>query len=312
MEHKKSTRSQLFDAAVRGDLEAIRTLLSHGELPDDSSEPHYTPLQAAVALGHSDIALLLLRSGADLHFQDEDGFTALTHAIWSRRADLTSSFLKMSFPQTLRDAAGVGDFARVRQLVESGIPVNDDLAHGFSPLYFALMGKHVEVARYLLAHGAGPSRHGTVLKNAAEFGVTEIVQDQIAQNRELSASEISGAAWYAASGDYVDCLRLVLDCRTLSKDELSRILMRACVCCAASSISLLAERGADVNYQHNGNTPLHIAIEWANVDIVALLLELGADLRLRNADGETAFEFGIAMEDPELTNLLTKAVAQTE
>src|SRR5213596_1124210 len=61
---------------------------------------------------------------------------------------------------------------------------------------------------------------------------------------------------------------------------------------ALSAVRTLAVAGADVNSRDDsGSTPLMAAAQLHLVDMVALLLELGADPRARNEDSDTALHF---------------------
>ena len=56
-------------------------------------------------------------------------------------------------------------------------------------------------------------------------------------------------------------------------------------------VHLLLRRGARVNEITNrGNTSLHAACTSGGAKVTALLLEFGADMKVRNRDGKTAFE----------------------
>jgi hypothetical protein len=50
----------------------------------------------------------------------------------------------------------------------------------------------------------------------------------------------------------------------------------------------------NVNFTHNGTTPLHLAAEKGYPDIVQLLIKYGADYRKKNAEGLTALEIALA------------------
>lgn len=59
-----------------------------------------------------------------------------------------------------------------------------------------------------------------------------------------------------------------------------------------AKVTLLARLGADINaLKRDGGTPLHDAILGNDIDGVVLLLQLGADPRIRNAAGCTAREW---------------------
>lgn len=277
--HETSDRGPLFDLAVRGDLQALRLLLEGGEPPERSPAPHYTPLQAAVCNGHIEVVRMLLLHGANAYHVDEKGWTALTHAIWYRRADLIALLREAGPPQTLRDAAGLGDLARARQLVEDGASINDDRNPPFQALYFALMGRHVGVARYLIEHGGVADSNLSILQAASGFGVVEIVEDQIAARGAGLAAEISGAMWEAASGDHVEVLRLLMDRFFVTRERLDYLLGRASCCSAVGTIRLLVERGADVNHMSDDGTPLDFAHGYSNDATVAALVALGATAR---------------------------------
>jgi len=60
------------------------------------------------------------------------------------------------------------------------------------------------------------------------------------------------------------------------------------------AITKLLDAGADVNaLNDNGQTPLHIATFWDNIEAVRLLLERGADKTIKNKSGRTAAELAI-------------------
>ena len=69
---------------------------------------------------------------------------------------------------------------------------------------------------------------------------------------------------------------------------------------------MLIEAGADINNQANydGNTPLHVAARFGNVQIVQLLLKHNANKDLLNKDEETAFQLAEYGGSSECINLL--------
>ena len=65
------------------------------------------------------------------------------------------------------------------------------------------------------------------------------------------------------------------------------------------------ERGADVNVRDaNGETPLHWAAEEGKKETVALLLEHGADVNARGEDGATPLHWAAAWGRKEIAALL--------
>jgi len=74
---------------------------------------------------------------------------------------------------------------------------------------------------------------------------------------------------------------------------------------------MLIQAGADVNARSaNGRTPLSFAVEENEPEIVSLLLAAGADVNAKNKSGSTALIIA-AMENnnPEVLNVLIQAGA---
>jgi len=67
-------------AAVRGDIEAIRLLVSAGAEIDSINEHGWTPLHFAVGLGHYEAASLLLQLGASTRIKGDSDCTVRDHA----------------------------------------------------------------------------------------------------------------------------------------------------------------------------------------------------------------------------------------
>ena len=74
---------------------------------------------------------------------------------------------------------------------------------------------------------------------------------------------------------------------------------------------MLVERGARINdYDSDGWTSLHWAIQSGNVQIAQLLLENGADVNVRDKSGKSPSQFGSARRIPEIAELLSKYGAE--
>ena len=67
----------LVQAASRGELEHVRSLLDHGALVDARSQHMCTALHWAVTLGHVEVAALLIARGAQIGAKAADGNTPL-------------------------------------------------------------------------------------------------------------------------------------------------------------------------------------------------------------------------------------------
>jgi len=73
---------------------------------------------------------------------------------------------------------------------------------------------------------------------------------------------------------------------------------------AVELLTLLLDAGADINaLNDNGQTALHIAVFWNNVDAVKLLLDRGADKTIKNKSGRTAADLAIHYDHLEVMKL---------
>ena len=77
---KLKIEDALIDAAVEGNIEAVKQNLFAGADVNAKDEFGGTPLHNAASEGHKEIAELLIAKGADVNFLDEDGYTPLDWA----------------------------------------------------------------------------------------------------------------------------------------------------------------------------------------------------------------------------------------
>ncbi|MBJ6764459.1 ankyrin repeat domain-containing protein [Myxococcaceae bacterium JPH2] len=191
----------LFDAVVRGDVAAVRTLAASSvgtPLVDEFGRP---PLSVACARAGEvslDVVQALLDAGADLHAvqgkasDEEAGWTALHQAC-----------LRGTFPSAIEV---------VRLLLERGAnPRGSGSDGGFTPLYFALTTHHLGIAEALLKAGASasaPLKTGTPLHHVAalfrdrkkgeyeedelESMATDAVQLLLAHGADVQARDAQG------------------------------------------------------------------------------------------------------------------------
>ena len=68
----------------------------------------------------------------------------------------------------------------------------------------------------------------------------------------------------------------------------------------------LIENGADVNGKALRGTPIFHAIIWGNLKSVKLLLDNGADINIRNQEGETPLSCAKRLGENEIVALLLK------
>ena len=157
-------KSDVADAAMRGDRTALRALLQQKA---DVSAPQIdgaTALHWAVYRGDVEMADLLIRAGANVKAVNREGVTPLAMASLYGNAPMISRLLKSGAEaaevgpngQTvLMLAARNGNPDAIRVLLEGGAKVNaKETLRGTTALMWAVEQKHPEAVKALLAGGA--------------------------------------------------------------------------------------------------------------------------------------------------------------
>lgn len=159
--HAEGTSPLLVIAAFNGELETVRLLAEHGAKVDKTSEG-WTALHHAVANKHVEMIPILVECGADTErAEPENGQTPLQKAIENKQVDMVRALLENGAdPDTtvaprsppIAQAARLGQLEIVKLLVLHGADIN--VRDGtWTPLRFAEMGGHQDVAEYLIELG---------------------------------------------------------------------------------------------------------------------------------------------------------------
>ena len=249
----------LMTSARTGSLAAVEALLAVGADPDVRERRGQTALMWAAAEGHTGIVDALVAAGADVHASLESGFNPLLFAVREGR---------IAVVQRLLDA-GVDVNAAIERAQEKPAELVNNASYrpvdeGMSPLALAVRNGHFELAVKLIDAGADPNDQRT---GFAPLHTMSWVRKPDASDR--------GDPPPVGSGNLTS-LQFVRE---------------------------LVARGADVNgrLQTAGVRPPHTASELemegataflmaadrADAPLMRVLLELGADPLLPNADGST-------------------------
>ena len=151
---------ELHQAVRLNDLEAVSRQAADPVLLNAAGENGRTPLMVAIRWGHHDIALLLIRSGADVDTVDADRRSALHHAAHGNERELMRALIKARAEVDLADdyrytalhmAAREGHLEAVHLLLEAGADVNAQIDVGFTAVDLA--EQHPSVQDYLRQRG---------------------------------------------------------------------------------------------------------------------------------------------------------------
>ncbi|MFC1604810.1 ankyrin repeat domain-containing protein [Planctomycetota bacterium] len=259
----KRSSSSLHQAAVDGDIEQVRLLISKGANVNAQDEKGNTPLCRAVESGKMEIVQLLVEAGADVNAG--------------------------SWPP-LCMAVDENNTAIAEYLIAHGADVNagDDWTALQEAPYIS---NNVEMVELLIANGAdinaGPY---TALHAAVDKDRLDIVELLIAKGANVNPKDKSGSTPLHYAGK-IEVVQLLVEAKAdiNTKDEEGNTpLHDASRTGKIELVQFLVEAGADVNAKDNdGRAPLHLAAESADKDVVELLLTKGA--RIDEKDDEYGF-----------------------
>ena len=255
-------------AAVRiDDIAAVRSLLAGGANVNARDSKNVTVLQLAAVLGNEDIVRLLLDMGANPN------------------GNLVSAATNSDTP--LHDAVRFARMKIVRLLLDNGAEVNARAEHGGTALQSAAALENEEIVRLLLEKGASPNgittsssvNCDTPLHVAARTGNFTIVSLMLETGADIQARDKNGDTPLdiAISKKDEDILRLLLQ----QGGDINTPLQAAILREDEDKVRWLLLQGeVDVNAkdEESGFSALQVAVLRANMAIILLLLEKGADV----------------------------------
>jgi ankyrin repeat protein len=260
-------------AATNGNATIVQRLIAAGADVNGVTPGGETALMMAARTGDQETIKALLTHGAMVDAKEGwRGQTALMWAATENNAaairllveaggDVKTKSTGGSFTAFLFAVRG-GHIDAARALLDSGANVNERLSDGMSALVLALYNAHFELAAFLLDRGADP--------NAAEQGWTAL--HQVAWSRRPNRGfNMPGAV----PTGRIDSLELV----------------RKLVAKGANVNARMTKEPRDGNrnmLNRIGATPFVMAAKSADVPLMRVLLESGADPKIKTNDGTSA------------------------
>ncbi|XP_059387767.1 poly [ADP-ribose] polymerase tankyrase-2-like isoform X3 [Carassius carassius] len=180
----------LHNACSYGHYEVAELLVLHGALVNVADLWKFTPLHEAAAKGKYEICKLLLQHGADPTKKNRDGNTPLDLV---KEGDTDVQDL-LRGDAALLDAAKKGCLSRVKKLcTPDNVNCRDTQGRHSTPLHLAAGYNNLEVAEYLLQHGAevnSQDKGGLIpLHNAASYGHVDVAALLIKFNACVNATD---------------------------------------------------------------------------------------------------------------------------
>jgi ankyrin repeat protein len=321
------------DAAMNGDLKAVRALVRQSVDVNAAQTDGMTALHWAVQRRDGDMTNLLLTAGADFKITNRTGAKPLYLAAINGDAaaigrlldagEDANAVLTGEGESVLMLTSYTGNAAAVKLLLDRGADANTQQFRGQTALMWAAAEGHADVVQLLLARGADPSLSSTA-----------------STKPERRPAGGMTALLFASRQGKLDAVRALLeggaDVNQVGADNTSPLLI-AIVNGHYEVASLLVERGANPSVADaNGRTPLYAAIDLRNVQwsqapapelpqathlaMITKLLDAGADtsvkitgqighrgsfdMRWADLKGGTAFSRASWNGDIEVTRLL--------
>ncbi len=265
-----ATDLSLIDAVKRRDVKAANALLAQHVNINAAQPDGATALAWAVFLDLPDIANQLIDAGANVNTAGEYGETPLTLALANGDVALTSKLLKAGADPkatrwngetTLMIAAGAGSVEEVKLLLAAGIDVNGtEPRKGQNALMWAAAEGHPGVVDVLIKAGAKVDAE-------TKSGFTPLAF-AVMKNDPASVQRLIQAG---ADPNYA-----------LPDKNATRMLTIAGSYRSSAAAIALLDGGANPNFaDRKGFTPLHVAAEEGQVDLVRKLLAKGAAIDAR-------------------------------
>ena len=258
-------------ASENGSAAFLELLLAAGADPNAASPEGETALMTVARTGQVDAVRMLLAHGADPNLaEDWRGQTALMWASAENNLDAAELLLGGGTNVHARSTRGfsalmfavrAGFIDMTRRLVDAGASPEETLFDGTSALVLAAKNGHYELGAFLLKAGADP--------NADDQGWTALHEIKWTRRPNLGfnnpppfiTGEMTDLAFIralAAHGTDLDA-RMTKEPNNRHRNVLNRV----------------------------GSTPFLLAAKAADVEMMRLLFELGADPLLPNEDGTT-------------------------
>jgi len=289
---------------------AVRVLLAAGADPLAENSGHQSPLEMAASFGRENLGLVLL-SNYDLDALDERGNTLLHTAVRSHNlrliellveagADINAVDRWGDSPLVLATRLSCRDeiltFLRTKGAVAKSGPKE------FGPLAPPSEMQLLEQAKE--AHSIGGDVNAadpagtTLLHQAARYGYVELAEFLLSERARVDLVDIAECTplHYAVMNAHIDLERLLLQNGANAnppKNPYGYTPLHFAVMGKEKHLELaepLVESGANVNAVARTGLfrPLHFAANTGNADAVRLLLDAGAEVNARDAQGGTA------------------------
>ena len=306
----KEGRTSLHIACVCGNLGGVKLLIKHGARVDAKDIHSNTPLSLAVLHNHTSVVLALVsefgcdpNDGISLHTaceqasnlsmvktlieygnvngRDANGNSPLH--LTARNETMQALLNYLTCDPNIKNKEGrtplhiacvCGNLGGVKLLIKHGARVNVKDIHDSTPLSLAVLHNHTSIVLALMREFGCDPNDGVSLHTACKYNDINSVNTLIIYDASLNDRDVEGnTPLYYGS--------------------------------LITTQTLLSKFKCDPNVTNKqGMSPLHCACIEGDSKRVGLLIEYGARVSNKNAQGNTSFELAVQNKDDEVASLL--------
>ncbi len=305
--HEKDNfgNSILAQAAMQGQLDAVKDFHQRGLKIDEPNRHGITPLALAANYGRLNVIQYLVENKADVNSKNKVGITSLEGAVRGGHLD------------------------SVKFMVDNGADLNPTMDQGKTMLTVAAQADHVEVAKYLVQQGLDVNvfinpgvnllreKGDSLISWAAEKNDDELVCMLIERGADFRTASKHGQSLqvWAVENEHHKVLEAMvergLDVKATDAD--GKTLLQIAIDSFhtnTDTIRILIDNGDNTNItDRNGDSLICVFAKRGKADLVKLFLDRGESVESKSSEGKTLFFLAAMYGHVDVLRLLIEAGA---
>jgi len=307
-------------AASIDEVELINRTLEGRPTDIDCLDKHgQTPLHYAALRSCEGAVEALLSRGSRIDLKNNDGDTAFDLAIRNPHEKILEMIVKrkLHLDSEFFEAVVVNlDFEKAKTFLAKGADINNRDESGNTVLHYVVANGEVEFVAELLKAGADADAENkdrdTPLHYATLINCERKVETLLSGGSRIDAKNKDGYTAFdlARKNNHQKIIEMINQ-RKLHLN--SEFFKAALLDLNFEKAKTFLAKGANVNIRdESGNTALHNAAAYGEVEFVVELLKAGADVNIRDKSGNTALHHAATNGEVESVVELLKARADAE